>query len=531
MARFSRISPIHLALGLVILFELGLFADSHYQRWHRVIVPLNQAPEHAGEGLVIRGDGLGYYAWLRSLLIDGDWDFSNEFDKHPVSGDWVPPPIYRTEIGRRANQWSVGPACIWALFVVPGHCILRASGEPYPADGYSLPYQMLVAAASLTMSALGLFLLYGICRHYARPSRAALAAALMTLGSTLVYYNSVEVSIAHGLGAVALSAFLYYWLKTYNSLRWSRWFVVGLLVGAAALVRWQLATFAVLPFAEALLSAWRACPRRSTVLQSVPQESAPESAPHATADRQSVLQPVTQRCALLLLAAGGAFLGFLPQLIAWHCVYGHWLAGPPQEIAYHWLRPSFSDLLLSQDRSFFYWTPMTVLGFLGLIACRRTPARAVPTPLLLAGFALQVYALGSVWGNARYLPEMGRFTGGACLGRAYGMRHLTEAVVILAPGLAVLLERADTIAPRWLGHLSPFRLLCASGLCLALWNLNLVLAYNDSVLPTAAGLAPDALLHTTYEVLRADPWTFLLLGEALGLFFLVLLCRNDDLKV
>ena len=186
------------------LFELGLFVDAHCQRWEKVIAPMGHAPEHAGAGLVIRGND----AWLRSLLIDGDWDFDNEFDEHQVPGSYVPPPTYRTGLGRRANQWSVGPACIWALAVVPGHYVLKALGDwsPWADDGYSLPYQVLVAAASLVMSALGLFLLYGICRHFARPSLAALAAAFLTLGTTIVYYNAVEVSMAHGLGSVVLSA-------------------------------------------------------------------------------------------------------------------------------------------------------------------------------------------------------------------------------------------------------------------------------------------------------------------------------------
>src|SRR5437868_480389 len=132
---------VPLALALVMLLQIGLFVDAHLQRWERVIAPLGQAPENAGEGLVIRGNGLGYYAWLRSLLIDGDWDFSNEFDEHRIPGDWVPPPTYQTELGRRANQWSVGPACVWSLGVVPVHFILKLLGDnaPWAAHGYSLP--------------------------------------------------------------------------------------------------------------------------------------------------------------------------------------------------------------------------------------------------------------------------------------------------------------------------------------------------------------------------------------------------------
>jgi hypothetical protein len=73
-------------------------------------------------------------------LIDGDWDFDNEFDGHNLYHQYVPPPGYRTALDRRANQWSVGPACVWASTVVPGHLVLRTLDGwigPWAADGYS----------------------------------------------------------------------------------------------------------------------------------------------------------------------------------------------------------------------------------------------------------------------------------------------------------------------------------------------------------------------------------------------------------
>src|SRR5437879_5226457 len=87
-------------LAVVVLFEVYLFAGFHRERWHALqahVVP----PRH-GEGLVIRCDGHGYYAWLRSLLVDGDWSFDNEFDEHNPLGDFVPPRDSRTDCGLRS---------------------------------------------------------------------------------------------------------------------------------------------------------------------------------------------------------------------------------------------------------------------------------------------------------------------------------------------------------------------------------------------------------------------------------------------
>jgi Dolichyl-phosphate-mannose-protein mannosyltransferase len=442
-------------LVVVALTGLLLFVDYHRERWRKGLLPRNNPQTGAGEGLVIRCDGLGYYAWLRSLLIDGDWSFDNEFDEHNVLRDFVPPPSWRTPTGQRALPWSVGPACWWALTVVPAHFMFQALegwGWPWPADGYSMPYQLLVGCGTLFASTLGLFFLYGICRHFARPERAALAAALLTLGTTIVFYGAIEVSMAHGVGTMTVAALIWYWLRTYGSVRAGRWLVVGLLIGFIALMRWQLVTFAVLALGEAALGIGRG-------------------------------NHVGRRMVGLALTAGGAVVGFLPQMLAWRWVYGQWLAAPIVTEP-HWLTPSLGALLVSPDRSLFYWTPLALLACVGYACLALEPpsriviwadcpqnamVRTEPALLLLAAFLLQVYVLGSLWGGQVYL------------GVSFGLRHLTESLAALAPGLALLLER--TRRPL-------FRFLWVLGMALMVWNLLLISQYRYGLVPAAGGADP-----------------------------------------
>jgi hypothetical protein len=378
-------------LAVVVLVELILFIGYHQERWRKGLVPLGRPRASAGEGLVIRCDGHGYYAWLRSLLIDGDWQFDNEFDEHNVLGDFVTPPSCRTATGARANQWSVGPACVWAIPVVLGHgcvCALQQLGVPWSADGYELPYQLLVGGTSLLASFLGLWFLYRISRHFAEPLPAALAAAFLTLGTTIVFYSAIEVTMAHGLGAVAVAALAWYWLKTYGSTRPGRWFLVGVLVGVAALMRWQLATFVFLPLAEVGLSY-----RRWRVRQG---------------------RGCRQLLESLSLAALGALLGFLPQLIAWRCVYGHWLMVPMPTIptSNNWLTPSWGQILTSQDRGLLYWTPLVGLAWVGYGMAFGKGCKAFFTPKGLDSAAQGRAAHpGKPHGNPKDLPRRG------CTGR------------------------------------------------------------------------------------------------------------------
>ncbi len=484
------------ALVIVALLEVGLFAQHHWDQWRHGLLHRGAPQTRTGEGLVITSDGLGYYAWLRSALVDHDWSFANEFDEHNPRRCGLPTAVMQTPAGRRGNPWPVGPACVWAVAVVPGHFLvqgLQALGLPWPADGYSLPYQLLVGLTTLAAALLGVALLFGICRRYARPERAALATACLVLGTTVVYYSSVEVTMAHGLGTVALAGLAVYWLSTYGSDRPGRWLRVGLLIGVAALMRHQLATFAVLPAGEALLAAL-ARPR--------------------SLGRSAVN---------LGIAAAGTVLAFLPQMVAWRCVYGSWLA-TPIPLASNWLRPALWEVLGSQDRSLFYWTPLSLLaclGFLCLGGPRRpagergepgalatggsrrplppvadapgsppqttpgvpNPARA-PLALLAVGFVVHVYALASIRGI------------GVFLGSAYGFRQLTETMVVLAPGLALLLDRAGPCAYRLLGLL---------GGGLMGWNLVLIGQYCNLLLPADAGAAPALLLKNVLVLVHHRP--------------------------
>jgi poly(3-hydroxybutyrate) depolymerase len=319
--------------------------------------------------------------------------------------------------------------------------------------------------------------------------------------------------MAHGLGATVLAGFIWYWLTTYGSLAWSRWLVAGLLLGAAMLMRWQLATFAVLPAGEFLLAII------------------------ATRER------LARRFAATGLAAAGAIIAFLPQMIAWRCVYGHWLVAPVPGVTAHWLNPSLWAVLFSQDRSLFYWTPIAAVALLGFFVCRRS-AKTEPMALLLVAFGLQVYALASVWGQGEFLDHAGNYAG-AFLSKAYGMRHLAEAVVALAPGLAALLEGASRHTHQPTGALSgtlpvnrrferlrpllvAFPWLCGLIFILVVANLTLVSMYIDGLLPEDEGIELSQLGAMMLTFVINDPSVLLLNVLVLALIWMVLFWQDDD---
>ena len=189
---------------------------------------------------------------------------------------------------------------------------------------------------------------------------------------------------------------------------------------------------------------------------------------------------------LLGLAGAGAFIAFTPQLASWRYLYGKWWA-MPHHLEHHWTKPALWQLLFSLDRSLFYWTPIALVALAGtLLYCVKRPAesrgdetgsalsyRREPLVLLAIAFVAQVYFVGSVLG------------GGVFLGSAYGCRLLTEALVPLAPGLALLLSQTPRVRSRGI----------ATACCLlAVGNLLLIRQYYFSIIPHENGANPLTLL-------------------------------------
>jgi len=182
------------------------------------------------------------------------------------------------------------------------------------------------------------------------------------------------------------------------------------------------------------------------------------------------------------VCALGVFLGFLPQMLAWKVIYGRYItfggdleawsreAGVNLPVLFRlssWFDPRslhFWDVLFSAERGLFNWTPLTLLGLLGLVlALRRAPLLALGG---LMAFLATAWFSGSVAG----------FEGGD----AFGGRRFDVFFPFVALGLAAILEVAARRP-----FLAPSCLLAG----LALWNVGFIGLWRSNQFSSAAPLA------------------------------------------
>jgi hypothetical protein len=335
-------------------------------------------------------DGVSYYAYDVSLVLDGDLDLTNQYNHPDVT------ETRRTPTGLAWNKYPIGAPLLALPFFAAGHGVtvaLRHLGLPLRNDGFSVPEQLAYGLGTIFWGFVGLALAVRLVGRVVAPAEAALSAAVWIVGSGLPYYLFKDTSYAHGCSFFAVTAFLAY-DDASDTLTARSALVLGLLLGLMTLVENQNVLVGVVP----LLRRWRqiaAAPGRHLMLAG--------------------------------LTAIGATLAFAPQLYVWWRLFGSPLAysygGEPFEPLQH-----LGAVLFSPHHGLVTWTPIAGLALVGLVGgAARLPALRP----YLAGFLGQWLVNGSWW----------------CwwFGASFGSRKFVSISAIFMIGLAHLVR---AVGPR-----------------------------------------------------------------------------------
>jgi hypothetical protein len=401
-------------------------------------------------GPEFRGDVPTHYAYLRSLAFDHDLDFANEWKA------WGFPERPRTDTGLRPNVHSPGPALWWVPFFLIAHVYVVITHflglRPWLPDGYAIPYLNSIAAGSITTVVAGSYLLARSLRdHLALTmTQAAIVVGGAVLTSPVAYYAFVLPGVSHAITYALACVVTWCFFETDRSPSRRRWCQLGLAVGLTALARPQGAVIGLLPAALGVRQLIR---------------------------RQA--RPTWIAAATLL-----ALLAALPQLVIWKLLYGHWFTIPQGPGFMDWSSPHFADVLFSAQRGFFDWTPLMLVGTLGLLLLART----MPT-FVAASYAV---LLVTAWINGSTRDWEGS--------DAFGGRRFDLAVPLVAWGLAALAR----VFAGWLQR-RPWAAIATILAAGAVWNAGFIRLYRVRGFIDAAPVEwlAGAQAHQLYRLLDA----------------------------
>ncbi len=328
----------------------------------------------------VASDGIFYFAPLRSLVVDFDLDFENEYR---VLGA-EPGYFQRTATERLPNNYSIGPALLW----LPAYLLAHALGLAglYRPTGFGYPYFTAVATATAIGGFAGVVFVFRLLRNYFEESAALPAALLVWLATFHVWYMVFEPSMSHAFAMASVSGLL---LLAERGIRGARgFFWAGAASGLVALVRWQNVVF--VPAAFALVLSKR--------------------------ERPSLREVVLGGLGFLLVVS--------PQLLYWKLLYGTFLLVPQGGGYVDLGSPRIEEVLFSSRHGLLSWAPVLWLALAGIPRfVRRTPA---------LGGALAVSTLVALYVNASVFDWWA--------GASFGSRRFDGALVFFALGLAASIE-------------------------------------------------------------------------------------------
>ena len=356
-------------------------------------------------GRIVNGDAIQYYAYLRSLAVDGDLDFRNDYRliNNPLESETTT----QGEAGDFPDNFmSIGPALLWTPFFLlagAGLGALQLTGAEVRLDGMSAPFTLSVGVSGIVYATAGFYLCYEVCRRLYVPAIAFWATLTVWLGTSAVYYSLVSPIYSHAVSLFGVTLFCYGWVRTRGQGSLGRYVLLGGLGGLAALMRWQDIIVILLPAVE-LLDEVRA--RRRPVSRAVVQAA------------------VLGLAALVMLT---------PQMLAWHSIYGQFLMMPQGEGFMRWTTPAIASVLFSLNHGLFTWTPIVLVSVLGCWLLIRRDTVLGWSAVGIVAAAIYVNAAVSDW----------------WAGEAFGARRFVGYSVFFSLGLAAFASAIWADRSRW----------------------------------------------------------------------------------
>lgn len=340
-------------------------------------------------------DDTGYYAFIRSGIIDGDFDFFNEGRYHHF--DRIMPPGYSI------NYWPFGQSFVWLPFFIVAHLLsvfLSLLGYLVPTDGYSFLYLSLIHIASSCEAFLGLIICYKLLGNFFSKRISLYTTILLFTSTSLPYYTFIRNRMSHSGDVLICSLFfLMYVLFLKNKDRPYAFFAFwGLIAGLIMVFRYTHIAYLLIPFivfVEAFLPGKMNFSLRKKI-----------------------------RVGLLLGGVSFALV-VMPQLTIWKKLHGYF---SPMSIMQVVIEPTFSSVFNSMGNlfggaewGFLFAEPLWLFGFFGiLLFSKKEPQLGGICILILSVFCITPIVIGN--------------------GNAFGQRYMLSAIPLLALGLGKLID-------------------------------------------------------------------------------------------
>lgn len=349
------LSKVSFILSAVVILVVSFL---FYPRWNK-----------PGSEATLSWDVAGYYWYLPATIIYGDLkkqEFADSIVQqyHPLGGD---KPTFKHEgTGNCVNKYSSGLAVLYSPFFLVAHIVAKPLG--YPADGFSIPYQLAIQLASVLVSLLGLWYYRKFLKIYFADRVVAVMLLLLVAGTNYLNYTAIDGGLTHNWLFTIYALLLLNTYYFYDKPRLKYSLGLGALIGIAILIR--------------------------------PTEIIAVSIPVLWGLEKISIQSIRGRFSFLWLNRKWVLLTSVVvlcigsiQLFYWLYVTGEPLVYSYEHQGFSWKHPHFFDYMLSYRSGWLVYTPLLFFAFIGIVPFLFNGKNKV---LILSFFFISLY-ITSAW--------------------------------------------------------------------------------------------------------------------------------------
>lgn len=417
----------------------------------------------------VRGDGVGYYAYLRAPWIQHNFDFTadyraanSSFRDDRLDAEGHVKPEFLTPTRHLENHFTVGPAILWTPFFLTAHGVVRTArsfGSAIPADGFSSPYRIAVSLGTAIYGFLGLLFSYFLARKYISNPWALLATLAIWGASSLPVYMYFNPSWSHAHSACMVAIYLWYWDRTRGHRTRTQWIILGIIVGLMLNVYYANLMLVAVLGVEALMQY-----RELAGLGQVGFSRLRQLIGYQLVFGLTVLICLLPTFISRTIIYGGPFrTGYIPM--------GDW----------NWTSPVLRSVLFSANHGLLSWTPLIAIAILGIFLFAFRMPR-VGFPFLAATIAFYLFI--SVY------PDWAGIS-------SFGNRFFISLTPLFILGLAYVLERFASLFAK---PLLPALLSSAVLLAFLLWNAGMIFQWGAHLIPVRGPISFQQAAYNQFHI-------------------------------
>lgn len=349
---------------------------------------------------VLGWDVLAYYLYLPFTFIYDDPGISNLetiqhiFDTYHPSGTFY--QGFRLENGNHSPMYTMGMAIFYAPFFFIAH--IWASISDYPADGFSFPYQYLIANGVMVYIVFGLFMVRKVLKRFFDEKVTMITMALMLLGTTFFHETLADEVGPHAISFACFATIMWLIIKWHDELKLKWAFLLGVVAGLAVLARGSGIVIGIIPVLWGVYN-------KDSLLNKV--------------------ELVKNNWKQIVGGILGLSVFPLTQMIYWKAITGTFVFNTYKVTpGFDWLEPHFLKVFFSYKKGWFLYTPMIAFVFIGVTMLWKKNKNIALGIIIF--FVLNVYFISS-WGTW--------WQGGS-----FGNRYFVESYAVLVLPLGYFVQ-------------------------------------------------------------------------------------------